>query len=451
VAVVAAIVVARVYVLATSTNLLRGPTGAGFGADFGMFSAAAKAMNLGLNPYLHDVLYRTEKTMMHSQGLLITGHVDMVRVGNPPLFFWSLRPLTDLSFQPVALVWIVGMWALVGLGLLATLDYLGWRNKIVACALVMASPQVLTGVVVGNVVPVVFAAIAGSLLLERRTPFNAGVILTLIWLKPQIGLPTLLLIVAFHAHRPGRVIAGFCAGTLGALLFTVGASGGASIGQWIQGLQGYSDNISSQIYVTSLAGLYFQWARPLLRLLFGVAALASAGGLTAWWWRRSRAKLPVSVEQVAWLWFVWFLATPYAHIDDEIILAIPLIALLGRNGSRVSEVVPAFAAFLMLFSVVRDPTWLVWELVLGLAILALPDLESGLRIPPWWKIALFALLGLSVLPNWDAMRVDAESLELLGVAACAALFVAFRRAEAETSTGRRTEMQVPAKGYESLS
>jgi hypothetical protein len=451
VAVLAAIVGARVYVLAASTKLLRGPSGAGFGADFGMFSGAAKAMALGLNPYIPDVLYRTEKALMHSQGLLITGHVGLVRVGNPPTFFWALQPLTRLSFQPVALFWILGMWALAGLGLLATLHYFDWRHKVVPCVLLLASPQVLTGVIVGNVVPVVLAATAGALLLEKRHPFNAGVVLTLIWLKPQIGLPATLLIVAFHSYRPRRILAGFCAGTLGALVFTLGASGWNSIVHWIQGLQGYSDSISSQIYVTSLAGTYFEWAPPLLRLFFAAAAVAAAGGLTAWWWRRSRGKLPLPVERVAWLWFGWFLATPYAHIDDELILAIPLIALLGRNGNRMADVVPAFAVFLMLFSVVRDPTWLAWELILGLGILALPDLQSGVRIPAWWKIGLFALLGMSVLPNWNAMRVDAESLELLGVAACAALFAAYGAGAAATSALYKTEMHVAVERQVSLS
>jgi fumarate reductase subunit D len=100
---------------------------------------------------------------------------------------------------------------------------------------------------------------------------------------------------------------------------------------------------------------------------------------------------------------------------------------------------------------VRDPTWLAWELILGLGILALPDLQSGVRIPAWWKIGLFDLLGMSVLPNWNAMRVDAESLELLGVAACAALFAAYGAGAAATSALYKTEMHAAVERQVSLS
>lgn len=35
--------------------------------------------------------------------------------------------------------------------------------------------------------------------------------------------------------------------------------------------------------------------------------------------------------------FRWLVATPYAHFADEILLAVPILGLLGRDAQKLSE------------------------------------------------------------------------------------------------------------------
>lgn len=427
VAALTAFLAGRVYVFVTSNVLLRGPTGAGFGADFAMFLGAAKVLALGGNPYNPAVLFASEHRMLAAQHLLMTKHVGLVRVGNPPLFFWLLQPLTRLPYQPVALVWILGMWSLAGLGLFAVLRYFGWRRKLLPCLLFLFTPQVLVGVTVGNVAPLVFAAVACSLLLLRRYPVAAGLTLGAVWLKPQIGLPIVGLIILFHSERPRSVVAGFLAGTVALIGLTLATVGPHVLVDWLHALQGYNRDIAHQVWVSSLASIYYTWAPMTLRIaLIGLSlGLATVLTLACWW--KCGATRPAPWTSVAWLWVVWFLVTPYAHIDDEIVLAIPVVAVLGRDARRLSQAVPAFALFLMLFSAARDLSWILIELALGLAILLLPDRAPERFVPLWWRPILFAILVVSVLPAWASRGVDMESFEILGVALCAFLVAAYGR------------------------
>lgn len=55
-----------------------------------------------------------------------------------------------------------------------------------------------------------------------------------------------------------------------------------------------------------------------------------------------------SFARTGWLWFAWFLATPYAHGNDVVLLAVPILVMLGRNACHIMRF-PAAPAMYLLF------------------------------------------------------------------------------------------------------
>ncbi|MBV9280999.1 MAG: DUF2029 domain-containing protein [Chloroflexi bacterium] len=327
-----------------------GPNGKSFEADFAMFLTAAQIMKDGGNPYDHDLLYTTERRLLQRQGLPITRQRAIVRVGNPPLLFWALEPLTGFPFQRVALAWLACMYLLSFTGFLACLRYLGWKRWLVPSLIFLLMPQVVFGPYYGNIVCLVFAGLGCALALLHRRPFLAGMLLSLTLIKPQVALPIVGLLVLFHPARRRSLLAGFGAATTGLLALTVLATGWHRMLFWLHALVGYSNDLRQSPDVASLAGLYVRLTggagRSALQLLCLVAAVA----LTAHIWRTRRGDGQMPILSVSVLWLAWFLATPYAHFFDEVLLTVPLLALVGRDANRLTWRPPAVALYLMFFS-----------------------------------------------------------------------------------------------------
>jgi hypothetical protein len=341
-----------------------------------MYLAAAQVMKEGGDPYDHRLLYRTEKAMLARQGLRITNNSAIVRVGNPPLFYWLLEPFSGLPFQPVALGMIIFLYLASLGGFLGCLYYLRWKRFVLPSIIFLMMPQVVLGAFYGNNLGLIFAAVGAALALIRRYPFVAGLALTLAWIKPPVALPIVMLIVTFHSPARGRVGAGFGVGTLGALGLTVVALGWHLLRFWSVGLVGYSKDMRFSPDIASLAGLYVRWAPYHLRLAAGAVLLVMALVLTALTWRRLRHKSAASPLAVGWLWILWLLVTPYAHFSDEMLLTVPLLALLGPAGRALPHRIPTAALYLAAVSL--------------------------------------------VLFSWDPMHVQLLCLPLLAVAACLA-------------------------------
>jgi hypothetical protein len=350
-----------------------GPNGKSFGADYAMFAAAAQVMRHGGNPYDHTVLLRTEAADMRRLHLEMVDRPAVVRVGNPPTFFWALGPLAAAPFQPAALAWIIGLYVLSLVGAVASLAYLGWRNRPLPSLVFMLMPEVFLGAFYGNVICLVFAALAGSLFLVQRRPFLAGVLLALAWLKPPVALPIALLIFLFQAEARNRVAGGFALATLGGLLVTVAAGGPGSLVDWLIGLGGYSRDIASLPDIASMAGLYVGWAPEGLRLLLGAGTVVLALALTAYVWTRQTQGRSVPLRTVGWLWFAWLLATPYAHFSDLMLLTPAVLAMLGPNGSQTNTALGATTLYLLLFSLL-----LINPIASHLYLLPVPVFVAGL-------------------------------------------------------------------------
>jgi hypothetical protein len=152
------------------------------------------------------------------------------------------------------------------------------------------------------------------------------------------------------SSRRGTLALSFAITTAVLAVLTVLATGAASIKDWVAGMAGYSNAITTSPSVASLSGLYARWAPSGLRFALEAAATLTAVALTTYLWRAGAGKGQLEVLAVGWLWFAWFLAAPYAHFYDEILLTLPLLALLGRNGERLAEAGPTLALYLAFFS-----------------------------------------------------------------------------------------------------
>ena len=349
----------------SSGAITRGPDGRALGSDFAMYWGATHVLEQDGNPFDPGQLYRTEQSLLQQEHLPIMQTPALVRVGNPPLFYGLMQPLAALPFKYAAILWMAAMYALVAAGFLALLRYFRWQARLVPLVAFLAMPQVALGVFYGNVIGLVFASLCYSLLLAREHPMWAGALATIACLKPQVALPAVLLIGLFTSLYRRRFFTGFAValGILAALtVITTGVHGTAL---WLQALDRYSGDIAIQPNLSSLAGIYVREASSHIRLALETLTIAPATGLTIYIWFRARHRPSFPYAMFAILWLVWFLATPYAHFPDEILLTIPILISLGSNAGCACPphglLALYFAALsLLLFSWVPHNVQLLW-------------------------------------------------------------------------------------------
>lgn len=313
-----------------------GPNGKAFEADFAMFYTAAQIQKEGGNLYDAHLLYRTEQTMLARDHIPITPLQGIVRVGNPPLLYWAMRPLTRFPFQPAAYFWLGLLSCFSLIGFFGLLRYLGWKRWFLPTLMFALMPQVVFGPFYGNIVCLVFAGIGVGLALLRKYPFLAGTFLVLAWLKPPVALPTVAIILLFHGRERVRAATGFAVATVAFFGLTALLTGWNSLMTWAIGLGGYSRSIHMSPDVASLAGLYVRLVPDIPRSALQGLCIALAAGLTAFWGWKHRATQEPPLLVFAWLPFLWFLAAPYAHFFDEVLLTLPVLLLMGRDAKRAS-------------------------------------------------------------------------------------------------------------------
>jgi hypothetical protein len=186
------------------------------------------------------------------------------------------------------------------------------------------------------------------------------------------------------------------------LLVTLLTVGSGSPGQWLKSLGGFSQDIAGQPGIASLSGVYVGIVSSPVRAALEVITIGAALAVTIWWWRK---KLPVDGPQGAavWLWPLWLLAVPYAHYPDEMILAVPVVAMLGIDGAWLGRRAPAFILYLLGFSLWLTP----WSI---------HGVQTAPLVPLLFASCLAASTGLPGRPGQaiaaDPSRalVDAENL-----------------------------------------
>jgi Glycosyltransferase family 87 len=262
---------------------------------------------------------------------------------NPPPLVWLATPLTLLPFTAAIVVWTV---------LLAGACLLVWQVLATGSPLVRAAHLALWlglfpvafGLMVGQPVALVAVAVAGAWwLMERRQTVPAGLVLTVILIKPQVAL---LVPVCILVSGRWRIFAVF----LGASL-ALGVVALAMLGP--DGVQRYRD-------VLSLASGWditrrYAVAGPLglgPQLYVVQVAVVAVALLASWRHRGESSAMPIAVGIVASLLF-----TPYVGIQDFAMLVVAgwLTIRVGPSALQVAVLLAGYVLLELALIVLAVP------------------------------------------------------------------------------------------------
>ncbi|MGC2295928.1 MAG: glycosyltransferase family 87 protein [Candidatus Dormiibacterota bacterium] len=348
------------------------PRPSGLAGDYRVFYAAAEVISRGGNPYSLSQLHLAENWGQALAGFnaVINTFVD------PPATAWVLVPLSKLAF------WL-SYGVLTGLGVLVvavTITLLardlGWRHTSILAAAVLVSWIGLLGLLSGQLDALLFAALAGSMLLAwHERSLAAGCVLALTLLKPTVLWPVpvfMFLALWPDRRRAVRFAAGFL--LIGALFVLASWS---HLSTWWHSVGVFASGVGNrQPDLAGLPGLLGAAPRswglgtgitaPTTLLLVAVAVAAMASFAT-WMmispdWRRVSL-----VGRVTWAaalpMGIWLLAIPYAHPNDDLLL-LPLFMLtVGRDARRVHGLgLGLSAAATVLFLLIWPAGVVPWQL-----------------------------------------------------------------------------------------
>jgi hypothetical protein len=253
----------------------------------------------------------------------------------PPPLAWFVAPFAALPFTAGYALWNVLLVASLLFTWLLTVPPSSRLVRLGHLAFAVALPSVAFGLLLGQVVIVVAAAVSISWwLLRRNRPLAAGLVLSLIALKPQLAL---LMPVALLVAGQGRVFLGWAAGSLAML-----AAALATIG--FGGLQTYAVLLAGSAHYLGAMMVYPQLTLPGL-LGSGPAALLAQGLVIAimavlvWRRRGSGLEFPFAAGVCASLLIASFL-----HPQDVAVL-LPAAWLWLRTAPKGAERVLGLTGF----------------------------------------------------------------------------------------------------------
>ena len=239
---------------------------------------------------------------------------------NPPPLVWLVTPLTVLPFTAALVLWTVLL--LAALVLAWYLAAPGSRlTRFAHLALLLGVFPVAFGVMVGQPVALVVAAVAACWwFAEHDRPVVAGLLLSAIALKPQLGLfVPLCLVVSGQA----RVFGAWLAATVVIVLIALAMLGADGFARYRDVLTLASQwDITRRYAFSGLVGL----GPP---LYVSEAIVAAVTLLAAWRHRGGGAGMPIAAGIVGSLLF-----TPYVGFQDFAMLFVAGWLLLRSKASE---------------------------------------------------------------------------------------------------------------------
>jgi hypothetical protein len=253
----------------------------------------------------------------------------------PPPLAWFVAPFAALPFPLAYALWNVLLVASLLITWWLTVPPSSRLVRLSHLAFAVALPAMAFGLLLGQVVIVVAAAVAISWwLLRRNRPFAAGLVLSLIALKPQLAL---MVPVALLVAGQSRAFLGWASGSLvmlGAALATIGFSG----------LQTYAVLLAGSEHYRGAMQVYPELTLPgLLGGRAGAIAMGLVLGVTlvlVWQRRASGIEFPFAAGLCASMLIATFL-----HAQDVGIL-LPAAWLWLRTAPRGAERVLGLTGFL---------------------------------------------------------------------------------------------------------
>jgi arabinofuranan 3-O-arabinosyltransferase len=245
----------------------------------------------------------------------------------PPTFLFVAAALALLPYTFAYILWTFGTFPLYLAAIRAIVgDRIGYL-------LGAAFPAVLANVFVGQNGFLSAGLIGGALVILKRQPIAAGILIGLLTYKPHLGLLFPIALIA-GGHWRAFVSAAIVAALMAAAAWL--AFGGESWAAFVVNIPHASQAFLSDGWA-SLSKQ--QTAFGLIRVLGGsehlawavqtAVALLAAGAIAFVW----RSRLPTDIKAAA-LATAALLATPYLYMYDVVVLAVPLAFLirLGRAG-----------------------------------------------------------------------------------------------------------------------
>ena len=198
----------------------------------------------------------------------------------------------------------------------------------------------------------------GLALRTAKRPWLAGAALSIGMLKPHLMLPLVALIALTESGVDRRrLLGGFAMAATALIGLALRADGGIeAFSRWRSSLTGFAASIRHQPDIASIPGLYYPSAPetligPLNALCLGGAALLIAA--LAWHYRRASQPERLIGAGIA----VYFALSPYVHTGDQVLLALPILWLIGPHGLGLRDTAVLLAccvAILAPMVVIRD-------------------------------------------------------------------------------------------------
>jgi len=336
-------------VLAYIRQLLSSPT---VGQDFRAFFAAAVVLAHGGDPYNWASLGQVEDALYNAPGGIVPGdpaYYDFLPYPEGPWLAFALLPLAGWRWPPAYVLYAAVMGVMLAAGAWLLLDRLGWqgrRHRLVWLCVVL-SPIAFINLFIGQVSPLIFLAFAGGWALAASGRAGlAGLLLTLIWVKPNIGLIIPAVVALLVPQRALRLLGGFAAGSAAA--FGVGfLTLGLHLFGWpLEIIRFWRSVQGPQPDVASIHALYYPGLHGVIKPVALAIVLVAAATYAVWALRAS----PDAQTRGLTLLLVWLAGLPFVQSYDTILLLPILLVLLGPAlaGWRSASLELAVWGFLVL-------------------------------------------------------------------------------------------------------
>jgi hypothetical protein len=220
----------------------------GLADDYRVFFAAARLLGGGHSPYDWGKLQAVEQLAQFYSRLPTT----LDSFANLPIAATLLEPLSKLPFWAsyIAFTCFGAATALLMLALLAR--DLGWTRVAALVLGVLVSWIARLGFAAGPFDALMFAVLAGSMLLAwHDRPFLAGLVVALIWVKPDLLWPAPVFLFLVLWQRPRRAW-WFAVGFAAVSALCLAASSGL-LPAWWRAAHGFASGVGTQ--QPDLAGL----------------------------------------------------------------------------------------------------------------------------------------------------------------------------------------------------
>jgi hypothetical protein len=238
---------------------------------------------------------------------------------NPPYLAWLAAPLTAFAAPEAALTWVLLLVGclLTAIALIAPAD---WLSRVAYGGAVLGFFPTMVALAYGQVAPaVILVVVGGWWLLRRDRPVAAGVVLSLVALKPQLGI---LVPIALAAAGHRRVFAAWAAATAVLVAAAVASLGIDGLADFGRALQYASITYTDQQRFTLLAVLGNTPVATMAEV--AAAAIAVLVGRR----HRGQVELPIAAGVLGSL-----VASRFLNANDLAMLAVPAW-LLFRAGER---------------------------------------------------------------------------------------------------------------------